>query len=123
MSDHPELDISVGFEHLVFGEDDEITSIDHLTRIAYNGSEFDVAFMLSESGQENYVMYEEFRILGARHANMLVCALLALLETYGQYNITNDQNMQEDYKQMVQTTKDAYAEKAFEQICNGLKAR
>jgi hypothetical protein len=49
-------------------------------------------------------------LVGPDQANLLVGAILALLEAYGDSSYFNDKDIQEEYRQMVQETKDAYAE-------------
>jgi len=55
---------------------------------------------------------QSLTLVSADQANLLVGAILALLETYGEDSLYYDENIQKEYKQMVQATKDAYAEKA-----------
>lgn len=54
---------------------------------------------------------QSLTLVSANQANLLVGAILALLETYGEDSLYYDENIQKEYKQMVQATKDAYAEK------------
>lgn len=53
-------------------------------------------------------------LAGADQANLLVGAILALLESYGEPSLYNDENIQAEYRQMAEKTQDAYAEKAIE---------
>jgi hypothetical protein len=53
---------------------------------------------------------QEITLVGPDQANLLVGAILALLESYGESSVYNDEDIQEEYGQMVQKTKDAYAE-------------
>jgi hypothetical protein len=57
---------------------------------------------------------QQVTLVGADQANLLVGAILALLESYGESSLYNDKDTQKDCKQLVQATKDSYAEKAFE---------
>jgi hypothetical protein len=54
---------------------------------------------------------QSLTLVSANQANLLVGAILALLETYGEDSFYYDEDIQKEYKQMVQATKDAYAEK------------
>jgi hypothetical protein len=120
MDKHPWLHLSVEFDHLL-GED---TLITQKTEVEYDGYSFDLKFLVAEQNDsQSDQLYEEFRILGPKHANLIICSLLALLEAYGQPSLLNDADIQEDLAKMVQKTKDAYAEKAFEQIRDGLKSK
>jgi hypothetical protein len=54
-------------------------------------------------------------LAGPNQANLLVGAILALLESYGEPSFYHDEDIQKEYEQMVSQTKDAYAEKATEE--------
>lgn len=53
-------------------------------------------------------------LAGADQANLLVGAILALLESYGEPSLYNDEDIQAEYRKMAEETKDAYAEKTIE---------
>lgn len=72
---------------------------------------------------DNDDVMQSITLVGSNQANLLVAAILALLEARGDLNILNDQDIQAEVSEMVQETKDAYAEKAFKQICDGLQAK
>lgn len=54
---------------------------------------------------------QQTTLVGADQANLLVGAILALLESYGEPNLYNDKDIQTEYKQMAEKTQDAYVEK------------
>ena len=58
---------------------------------------------------------QQLTLVGADQANLLVGAILALLESYGEPSVFNDEDIQKEYGQMAEKTKDAYAKKATEQ--------
>lgn len=57
---------------------------------------------------------QQITLVGSNQANLLVGAILALLESYGEPNAFDDEDIQKEYKQMAEETKNAYAEKAVE---------
>lgn len=57
---------------------------------------------------------QQITLVGADQANLLVGAILALLESYGESSVFNDEDIQKEYKQMAEKTKDAYVEKTIE---------
>lgn len=89
--------------------------------VAYDGETFSLQSDHGFVGHEDAWCEEEITTFGWRHANLIVCSFLALLEAYGQPHLLNDPDIQEDFSRMVQETKDVYAEKAFKQIRDGLK--
>lgn len=57
---------------------------------------------------------QQITLVGADQANLLVGAILALLESYGEPNLYNDKDIQTEYEQMAEKTQDAYAQKTIE---------
>lgn len=134
MSGHPILELQLGMKYHR-PNDESGDCLLHITKIEYDGERFDISLYArvpedqnnlpefnDETDLSKYEMYNDIRILGAQHANLLVCSLLALLEGYGQPNLLYDKDIQEECERMVQEAKDLYAKKAFEQICDGLQA-
>lgn len=116
------VDLHLDFKHLLDLGDDEYRFVFQKTNFQFDGESLDCSFFLkSEENDPYHGPYEEFRILGAKHANLIVCGILALLEAYGFPTILDDKDIQDDYRQMVQETKDLYAEKTFKQILDGFK--
>lgn len=54
---------------------------------------------------------QQITLVGSGQANLLVGAILALLESYNQPSLFSDENIQKDYDQMVKEAKESYAEK------------
>lgn len=121
--EHPEIEIQTGFKR-----DEIISEYPYEAkvrlvemRIAYDGDLFSIESSngFEDDNTEDW-QHEVITTFGWRHANLIICSLLALLESYGQAHLLNDADIQEDFSHMVQKTKDFYAEKAFEQIRDGL---
>lgn len=55
---------------------------------------------------------QQVTLVGANQANLLVGAILALMEAYGEPNVFNDADIQKEYLQMAKEASDAYAQKA-----------
>lgn len=89
--------------------------------VTYDGETFSLQSDHGIADDEDDWCEEEITTFGWRHANLIACSFLALLEAYGQPHLLNDPDIQEDFSRMVQETKDFYAEKAFKQIRDGLK--
>lgn len=126
-AEHPTVKLQMEFSEDVllteYPYDAKIRFVE--TAISYDGEVFSVNSLNGLAQDENSFLtdevYEEITTFGWRHANLIVCGFLALLEAYGQSHLLNDPDIQEDFAQMVQAAKDTYAEKAFEQIRNGLQ--
>lgn len=68
-----------------------------------------------ESGEFPASPIQQLTLVGADQANLLATAILALLESYGETSILNDENLKEQYVQMVQETQKPEIEEAIEQ--------
>lgn len=125
MAKDPAISLSLEHEHLFTSQSGYMRAVKHLTETGYNGQYFNLDFFVLDENNphRNPVPYSETRILGAKHANLIICSLLALLEVYGFNHVLNDEDMQEEFAEMVQAAKDLYAEKAIEQIRDGLKSK
>ena len=58
---------------------------------------------------------QQITLVGENQANLLAGAILALLESYNQPNLLNDEDVQKDYQQMAQKAKESNAEEAIKQ--------
>jgi hypothetical protein len=125
-NDHPTIEVSTEFTDSVVLDYYPHETKERIveTSVSYDGEVFcvDCCYAFSdEIHDSNKWDQEGITTFGWRHANLVICSLLALLEAYGQPHLLNDADIQEDFSRMVQETKNSYAEKAFEQIRNGLK--
>lgn len=59
---------------------------------------------------------QSFTLVGPDQANLLVGAILALLESYGEPCYLNDEDIQKEYKQMAEATKNSYAQEAATEL-------
>lgn len=59
---------------------------------------------------------QQVTLVGANQANLLIGAILVLLESYGEPSLYNDEDIQKEYKQMAEEAKNTYAEKTVEQL-------
>lgn len=121
-NEHPALQLNTELTETVISDEYpfECSDITINTAVSYEGKIFNIAVAFSTEGEENFEM-GDITTLGWRHANLVACSLLALLEAYGQPHLMNDKDIQEDFASMVQEAKDAYAQKAFEQIRSRLE--
>ena len=59
---------------------------------------------------------QQLTLVGSNQANLLVGSILALLEAYNEPSVFNDENIKEEYEQMVQEAKNSNAEKTVGQL-------